>query len=86
MPYLRNGNARDFLENNPDYDRQKIVRWFPRSTDADADRNSKIYHISLGLLYLHSQNIVHGDLKAVSLCLVHEVTTLIPHISASSMF
>jgi serine/threonine protein kinase len=27
---------------------------------------TKLHHVSLGLIYLHSKKIIHGDLKAVS--------------------
>jgi hypothetical protein len=27
----------------------------------------QLYHVSLGLVYLHANNVVHGDLKAVGL-------------------
>jgi hypothetical protein len=37
----------------------------------------KLHHVSLGLVYLHSHNIVHGDLK-----LVHElIIRVLPHLS-----
>jgi len=49
MPYLKNGNARDYVRGHPDCDRLQIFQ-----------------HISLGLVYLHSREIVHGDLKGVN--------------------
>lgn len=49
MPYLKNGNIRDYLRNHPDSDRLKLL-----------------HGISLGIVYLHSQQIVHGDLKALN--------------------
>ncbi|KAF8887344.1 kinase-like domain-containing protein [Infundibulicybe gibba] len=49
MPYMRNGNARDYVQEHPTANRVKIL-----------------YHTSLGLVHLHSQNVVHGDLKALN--------------------
>jgi len=52
MPYMKNGNARNYAQANPDCNRLQIL-----------------HHISLGLVYLHSQKVVHGDLKAVYIIL-----------------
>jgi len=49
MPYLKNGNARHYLQEHPDSDRLQIL-----------------YDISLGLVHLHSHQIVHGDLKGLN--------------------
>jgi len=49
MPYLKNGNARNYLQQHPGCDRLQIL-----------------HHISLGIVHLHSLNIVHGDLKAMN--------------------
>jgi len=49
MPYLKNGNAHDYVQSHPDCERLRIFQ-----------------HISLGLVYLHSRRIVHGDLKALN--------------------
>ncbi|KIM73991.1 hypothetical protein PILCRDRAFT_715514, partial [Piloderma croceum F 1598] len=49
MPYLKNGNVRDYVQNYPDCDRLQIC-----------------HHVCQGLVYLHSRNIIHGDLKCLN--------------------
>jgi serine/threonine protein kinase len=67
MPYLKNGNARDYVQSHPDCDRLRIV-WLSLSLCCPyLMSHVKFHHISLGLVYLHSRKIVHGDLKAVSI-------------------
>ncbi|KAF7354925.1 Protein kinase domain-containing protein [Mycena sanguinolenta] len=46
-PWMENGDLKHFLSNAP----------------ADIDRVSLIADVAMGLEYLHSENIVHGDLK-----------------------
>ncbi|KAJ7111223.1 kinase-like domain-containing protein [Mycena epipterygia] len=50
MPYMKHGNACEFLQNHPNHTPLPILR--------DAAR---------GLLYLHSKNVVHADLKAANI-------------------
>jgi|ERR1700722_398319 len=66
MPFLRNGNARDYVYNHPNCDRMMIVRQI-LETSADYLPVSQLHHVSLGLVYLHNHNVIHGDLKAVGL-------------------
>ena len=66
MPYMKNGDARHYLQHHPTANRLKMV------LDATSFENDdlltivvKIHGISLGILHLHSLNVVHGDMKAV---------------------
>ncbi|CAA7270611.1 unnamed protein product [Cyclocybe aegerita] len=49
MPLIKNGNARDYIDEHPECDCLKLI-----------------HQISLGLVYLHSNHVIHGDLKGVN--------------------
>ena len=66
MPYLKNGNCRDYLQEHPNGDRLQIVRSTNILAWSHYDAMHQLYDISLGLVHLHSIRIVHGDLKGVS--------------------
>lgn len=66
MPFLKNGNARDYVHNHPECDRILIVCHI--NSEADCLKYllaRQLHHVSLGLVYLHHNNVMHGDLKAV---------------------
>ena len=68
MPYLANGNARDYLQEHPNTDRLQIVCMSHVCIFVLALFDGtyvQLHGISLGLVHLHSHQIVHGDLKAV---------------------
>ncbi|KAF7333429.1 Protein kinase domain-containing protein [Mycena venus] len=50
-PWMEHGNVVQFLRNAP----------------PDTNRLSLILDVALGLKYLHAQNVVHGDLKAINI-------------------
>ena len=60
---MDNGNAMAYIQKHPTCDRLTIVRSFEAFWCISDE--GQMYHVSLGLVYLHSKNIVHGDLKAV---------------------
>lgn len=65
-PIMDNGNAMVYIQKHPTCDRLTIVCSIQTSLMHFLTRAPcQMYHVSLGLVYLHSQNIVHGDLKAV---------------------
>lgn len=49
MPYLKNGNARQYIVACPECDPLRLL-----------------HDVSLGMAYLHSRKVVHGDLKAMN--------------------
>ena len=68
MPYLSNGNARNYVQTHPGCDRLRMVRTpFVILASPHLMSILQFHHVSLGLVYLHSRKIVHGDLKAVNI-------------------
>ena len=68
MPFMKNGNARDYVRNYPSCDRLQIVcLLFFVDFWPIPDGLIQLHHVSLGLVYLHSRQIVHGDVKAVNI-------------------
>lgn len=55
FPWMRNGNLVDYLRNN----------------HSAPLAPPQIYDIAAGLEYLHSQSLVHSDIKGVHLLLFH---------------
>ena len=69
MPYLANGNVQNYLQEHPNADRLQIVcmshPMFVSLSWLILMVHVQLHGISLGLVHLHSHQIVHGDLKAV---------------------
>ncbi|KAJ6531271.1 kinase-like domain-containing protein, partial [Mycena capillaripes] len=69
-PWMENGNMMEFL-----------AREYPASTD----RLSLILDVALGLQYLHEQNVVHGDLKAINILVTPSRRACIADFGVSSI-
>ena len=72
---MENGNARDYVQDHPDCDRLQIVTSLLDTSLVFSDWYIQFHHVSLGLVYLHSMKIIHGDIKAVSIiiCLPYDI-------------
>lgn len=67
--HKENGDAVDYLRRVPNANRRQLVRDVHRLQPvAFLLTCSQLYEAALGLAYLHSKGVVHGDIKAVSLC------------------
>ena len=64
-PWMANGDIISFLRRNPHHDRLRSVGSLYAQGSQYAN-TYKICEISAGLEYLHSVEVVHGDIKGVS--------------------
>ncbi|KAJ7577245.1 kinase-like domain-containing protein, partial [Mycena floridula] len=55
-PWMANGTVMDFLEKRPKFNVDKLVSGF-----------YMLYEIAQGIAYLHSQGVVHGDIKGANI-------------------
>ena len=62
--WMPNGNVRDYVRNNPERSRLQLVCWLEAASGFGLMR-VQLLDISRGLSFLHSLEIVHGDLKGV---------------------
>lgn len=70
MPYLKNGNARDYVGRNPQCNRLRIVCVVVAFWVYIPKNFMQVRHAALGLLHLHTHRVVHGDIKAVRVCIM----------------
>ena len=67
--WMEHGTVRDFLRKNPPFDITYLVCAFffpPCSIILNVAYALKALGIAKGLEYIHEQNVVHSDMKAVS--------------------
>ena len=64
--WMENGNINEFIDVHPDANRFKLVRYILTAYRADTDgRLSQLTDVARGLIYMHDQGMIHGDLKGV---------------------
>jgi serine/threonine protein kinase len=64
---LKMGTPKSTSLRNPNCNRLELVIDTPHCRSSMFLIRLQIHHVSLGLTYLHSQNVIHGDLKAVNI-------------------
>ena len=65
--WMPNGNVREYIAKNPEISRLQLVRELGIRTRLLELTKPQLLDISRGLTFLHSLEIVHGDLKGVRL-------------------
>ena len=61
------GELLQYIGNHPSADRIGLVG-FPPVASIYANRHHQLTDVAKGLCYLHSCNVIHGDLKGVRNC------------------
>ena len=68
--WMANGNISDFVKTHRDVDRHGIVGFHSescRSPFVDDRTILQLVGVAEGLIYIHSEGMIHGDLKGVRL-------------------
>ena len=65
--FMENGDLVHYLRRFPQANRVKLVRFAPLPHTSQLNNPpDQVHEINQGLSYLHSERVVHGDLKSVS--------------------
>ena len=69
---MENGSITQYVKKNPDVDRVGLVSEFvPTVTTLFECQILQLWDVVDGIHYLHSCNVIHGDLKGVSRLILH---------------
>ena len=75
--WMENGTALDYVKKHPDADISSLVCIFPHPLRITTHARAKVLGIGRGLEYLHYCNVVHSDIKSVSIFLLVNLFRLI---------
>ena len=69
---MENSRITEYVRNNPNVNRINLVSGFTSAVTTLFERqNLQLWDVANGLHYLHSRNVIHGDLKGVSHPICH---------------
>ena len=64
--WMKNGNINNYVKARWDVNRFKLVGFFYRLPRSFTDPFLQLGDAASGLIYMHDQGMIHGDLKGVS--------------------
>ena len=62
---MAGGALPEYIKNNPDADRLRLVGVPPDDCSSHPYPHHQLSDVASGLYYLHSRDVIHGDLKGV---------------------
>jgi serine/threonine protein kinase len=72
--WMTGGSLAAFLQAHPENDRTPYVGLAPMGSHASSPSSTQIRGIVSGLGFMHRLGVVHGDMKAVCVCRVRDLT------------
>jgi serine/threonine protein kinase len=70
--WMENSRITEYVRENPNVDRINLVSGFSSTVTTSFERQIlQLWDVADGLHYLHSRDVIHGDLKGVSHSILH---------------